>query len=63
MTSKVNLGKRVEGVVTHFYLILDTCQFTLAWKRGRPRDKNWKYVTLIWIINEVACPLLGLDIS
>jgi hypothetical protein len=31
MTSKVNLGKWVEGerVVIHFYLILDTCKFTL----------------------------------
>jgi len=34
MISKFNLGKRVEGemVVTHFYLIIDTCKFTLMLK-------------------------------
>jgi hypothetical protein len=45
------MGRR-ERVVFHFYLVLDTCKFTLkpkfslAWKRGRPRDKPWEDVTL-----------------
>jgi hypothetical protein len=34
MTSKVNVGKWVERerLVFHFYLVLDTCKFTLKLK-------------------------------
>jgi len=47
MTSKLKLGKWVEGkrVSFHFYLVMETCKFTLkkkfpiVWKRGRIRDK------------------------
>jgi len=55
-----------EKVVFHFYHVFDTCKlslknkFTLAWKRGKPREKYYEHVTFTWIIKEVANPFLGL---
>jgi hypothetical protein len=71
MISKVNMGKiGIKGkVVTHFYIVLDTCKFHTQAQihpcvsRGKQETNFGKMLHSRGIPKEVACPLLGLASS